>query len=78
MFIIIVFRWGSVLSSSAVYSTVFPKGSVKGCDVTPRVGGWFFILDCSSPFCFLLIEFHYTFFYLLFRLTCYVYYYCIW
>ena len=25
-----------------------------------------FIFDCSSPFCFLLIEFHYVFFHLLY------------
>ena len=49
-------------------------------DVTPRLveGGYFFIFVCSSPFCFLLIEFHYSFSFSYLVLTWYVYYYCIW
>ena len=49
-------------------------------DVTPHLGegGWFFIFDYSSPFCFLLIEIYYTFSISYLVLTCYVYYYCIW
>ena len=56
----------------------FPRD--KSRDVTPRLweGGWFFIFEYSSPFCFLLIEIHYTFSNSYIVLTCYIYYYCIW
>ena len=58
----------------------FPKGSVTGYD-SSLGGGWmiFFLqVDCSSPFCFLLIEFHCVFFSISYKgLTCYVYYYYI-
>ena len=56
----------------------FPRD--QSLDVTPglREGGWFLIFDCTSPFCFLLIEFHCFFFISYIVLTCYVYYYCIW
>ena len=56
---------------SSVSATLFPKGSVTGCDF------WFLIFDCSSLF-FLLIEFHYAFSISYIELTCSVYYHCIW
>ena len=50
---------------SLVSSTVFPKGSVTGCD-SSLGGGWMiFHFLLFNPFCFLLIEIHYTFFHLL-------------
>ena len=46
-----------------VNSTNAPQGICWINDVCSGEGGWFFIFfDCSSPFCILLIEFHYTFF----------------
>ena len=38
----------------------------------------FLICDCSSLFCFLLIEFYSAFSIFYIVLTCYAYYYCIW
>ena len=40
-----------------------PVSRKQSRDVTPRLGegGWFFIFDCSSPFCFLLIEMNWFF-----------------
>ena len=71
-----------MISLSAVYSSVFPKGSITGCDHrvgydSSLVGVWIiFFLDCSSPFCFLLIEFHSGFFPISYIVLIY-YYYCI-
>ena len=77
IFFIIVFRLGSDKLLSLVSSTVFPKGSVTGCDSSLR-GGWMvFHFRLFKSICFLLIEIHYTFFNSYIVLTCYVYYYCI-
>ena len=67
-----------MVSSSPGSSTVFPPRDQLR-DVTPRLGegGLYLICDYSSPFCFLLIEIHYTFSISYIVLTSYVYYYCI-
>ena len=67
-----------MITSSYVSSTVFPRGSVTGCD-SSLGGGWMiFHFRLLSRFCFLLIEFHYAFSISYTVLTCYVYYCCIW
>ena len=73
-----VYLYCSIVSS-AVYSTVFPKESVTGCD-SSLGGGWmiFHFRLFQVPFVFLLIEFHYFFFISYIVLTRFVYYYCIW
>ena len=77
MFMIIVFR----LSNDELVCCLFClyQGISHGMCMTPRLGegGWFFIFDCSSLFCFLLIEFHCFFSISYIVLACYVYYYCI-
>ena len=59
LFIIIVFRLGS--DKLVSFLLVFPKRGVTGCDSSLGGCGRFFIFDYSRPFCFLLIEIHYTF-----------------
>ena len=77
LFIIIVFRLGSHKLVSCFFYSLSPR--VQSRDVTPRLGGggWFFLFDHLSPFCFLLFEFHYAFSISYKVLTGYVYYYCI-
>ena len=74
MLIIIVFRFRPLL----FLLLSFPRDQSR--DVTPHLGEgvWFFIFDYSSPFCFFVNWISFWFFHLLYRLTCYVYYYCIW
>ena len=45
----------------------------------PTGGGWiiFYFFDCSSPFCFLLIEFNCTFYISYKWIPYYIYYYCV-
>ena len=79
LFIMIVFRLGSDKLVSCFFYCLFPRYQSR--DVIPCFGegGWFLIFDCSSPFCFLLIELHYAFSISNIVLTYYVYYYyCIW
>ena len=67
-----------MISSSAVYSTVFSKGSVTGCDSLLGVGWTIFHFRLFKSFCFLLIEYNHIFFSISYIvLTCYVYYYCV-
>ena len=72
--IIIVFRLGSNKLVSCFFYCLS-----QGSDVTPplRECGLFFIFNCSSPFCFLLIEIHNVFSIFYIVLTFCVYYYCI-
>ena len=78
MFSIIVFWLGSDKHVRLLFVLLSSQRD-QSRDVTPRLGedGWFFIFDCSRPFCFLLIEFHYVIFISYIVLTGYVYYYCI-
>ena len=64
LFIIIIFRLGSDKLVSCFFYCLSPRDQSR--DVTPRLreGGLFFIFYYSSPFCFLLIEIHCTFFHL--------------
>ena len=56
MFIITAFRLASKILVCCLFYSL-PRDQSR--DVTPRLeeGGWFFIFDCWSPFCFLLIVF---------------------
>ena len=75
LLIIIVFKLGSDQLVSCWFYCLSPRDQSQ--DVTPRLGegGWFFIFDYSSPFCFLVIEIHYTFSISYIVLTSYAYYY---
>ena len=75
MFVIIVFRLGS--DKLVFWLFYCLSQGIMSRYVTRRLrdGGLFFIFDYSSPFCFLLIQFHYALSISYIVLTCYVYYY---
>ena len=65
-----------MISSSAVYSPVSPKGSATECDSSLEGDWMIFHFRLFKSILFLFIEFHYVFSISYLVLTCYVYYYC--